>query len=251
MHTTTPRIRYQRDEVPSFGAARRLQALAAIGWSLPALGEATGVPDNTLRAVRDGKVALTRTAVADAVSAVYDRLWDRSPKVDTAKALGWKTRTIELADSLGWAKPLQWDDEDLDDPDGQPWVDEDFWTPCNTCGGLGRLPGRNWHPPMSLTHDTLTLTCRPCEGKGKRPPVRIRANQIDLGDVEILATSGCTWQEAADRLGVDRDSLYVKLHRVNETRLARLFAINTDTKNADYTGLSAYVSTRSALSVAS
>lgn len=108
------------------GTIRRLQALAAAGWTVQALTRATrlrrDVVLDLLAGYRDRWV-LARTA--NAVSRAYDLLWQVKP-----------TRVCPAADveqaqhdaaEHGWAGVLAWDDDTIDDPAARP----DFGEPEN------------------------------------------------------------------------------------------------------------------------
>lgn len=94
--------------VPGLGTRRRVRALAAIGWSQPALAERLGVAQQTLAATlaSDGSVT-ARTARR--VQAVY---------ADLEQTSGPSTRSRRHAAAQGWAPPAAWDD--IDDPTEQP-----------------------------------------------------------------------------------------------------------------------------------
>jgi hypothetical protein len=95
--------------VDATGTRRRLQALAAIGWPPRALAERLGIqPDNILRRHR------VRVGTARLVAAVYDQL-SMTPGPDTRSAAAARRR--------GWAPPLAWDDDSIDDPAARPHAD--------------------------------------------------------------------------------------------------------------------------------
>jgi transcriptional regulator with XRE-family HTH domain len=99
---------------PPHGTVRRLQALCAIGWTQGELGERLGITSSRVSNI----IRLTRTGVwihtAEAVAALYDEL---SMTVPTGRDSNY-ARTY--AASKGWAPPLAWDDEAIDDPDARP-----------------------------------------------------------------------------------------------------------------------------------
>lgn len=100
------------------GTRRRLQALQAIGWSRTLLSAHLGAaPTKTGRLMRASRV-LARNARA--VAEVYDRLWCQAPPESTREERGAATRARETAAANGWAPPLAWDDETIDDPDAVP-----------------------------------------------------------------------------------------------------------------------------------
>lgn len=105
--------------IDATGTIRRLQALAAIGWSGPELGARLGYrPSNAaqrvadLRNPRSGRVFATS---ARAVAALYERLSGTPGPSDKTRA---------RAHAAGWAPPLLWEDADIDNPDAQPLPDD-------------------------------------------------------------------------------------------------------------------------------
>jgi hypothetical protein len=108
--------------VDGTGARRRLQALARIGWSVSALARQADIDPQSLYGAMRGQPVIARTH--QAVVALYERLWDQ-PVVgrDHAEKVA-ISRTINRARREGWAPPLAWDDENLDDPNAQPYADD-------------------------------------------------------------------------------------------------------------------------------
>jgi hypothetical protein len=104
--------------VDATGTRRRLQALAAAGWPLARLAARLGWERGNLGAVmRQRKV----TAVTAArVRELYDELWDQPcPAADAREREGIR-RAVAHARRVGWAPPMAWDDEAMDDPRGRP-----------------------------------------------------------------------------------------------------------------------------------
>lgn len=94
------------------GTRRRLQALAAIGWSPHLLARELGfTATNAVRhLMRTGRGKIN-TRTAEAVRHLYDRL---------SMTPGPSTRARNHARRAGWAPPLAWDDHDLDNPTPNP-----------------------------------------------------------------------------------------------------------------------------------
>jgi hypothetical protein len=91
------------------GTTRRLQALVAIGWDTEHLASQLGWTPNCLTAVLNGSNPPNGTH--HPVATLYDRLsMTPGPNPDA--------RTH--AQQHGWAPPLAWDDDDLDNPTGTP-----------------------------------------------------------------------------------------------------------------------------------
>ncbi|MFV2195279.1 hypothetical protein [Nocardiopsis sp. LOL_012] len=95
--------------LPAVGAARRLRALAALGYGLPALSTETGIPTSVLSAIRRGVHKRVRTSTHDAIAWVYDRrCMTPAPDGRSARA------TWGVARREKWPTPLGWDDELID-----------------------------------------------------------------------------------------------------------------------------------------
>lgn len=102
--------------VDGTGTARRIEALAAAGWSMNAVAAHAGISPHfvrhALRAARRGNVTV---ATARAVAAIYDELSVRALPV-TPRANSVRLR----AAAKGWAVPMRWDDDAIDHPVGRP-----------------------------------------------------------------------------------------------------------------------------------
>lgn len=93
--------------IDATGTRRRLQALAAIGWSASEQARRMGIPINNMS--RLYKAALVTVATADLVHALYDEL------SMTPAPQSWVTdRVRRWAAAQGWLPPLAWDDDFID-----------------------------------------------------------------------------------------------------------------------------------------
>lgn len=108
-----------RDWVPAAGTQRRLQALAWNGWSWGLLAARLGCTRQTLR-VRVHRPGQVKTATATAVAALYDDLWDQPPPERTPHERHHADLARQHARKQGWAPPLAWDDDTIDDPAATP-----------------------------------------------------------------------------------------------------------------------------------
>ena len=106
-------------QVGAYGSRRRLQALAALGWTLDALTARTGLGFTTLAAIRSGVTTRVGVTLANQVAAVFDELH---------MVPGPSIRSRQHAASQGWVSALAWDD--IDDPAEVPNIG-------------GRLDGRS------------------------------------------------------------------------------------------------------------
>lgn len=93
------------------GTIRRLQALAAIGYSARNLSRRCGHNDTYFGPMLAGKRTFITARLARKVDALFQDL-QHTPGPDK------RTRTKAL--ELGWPPPLAWDEETIDDPAAQP-----------------------------------------------------------------------------------------------------------------------------------
>jgi lambda repressor-like predicted transcriptional regulator len=103
---------------PTVGARRRLQALACHGWPLNWITAEAGVSRTSLVRALNGHSV--RAVTAEAVSTTYERLWNAAPPQRTPRQQAAVTTARQLARDSGWAPPMAWDDEQLDDPNARP-----------------------------------------------------------------------------------------------------------------------------------
>lgn len=101
------------------GAQRRLKALMAIGWTMPALADALGRKPCNLRRVLDAGQVTRRTDRE--IRDLYDTLWNAPPDRSTPRRGAASDRARDHARRQGWVAPMAWDD--IDD-DTHPWTAE-------------------------------------------------------------------------------------------------------------------------------
>lgn len=105
--------------VDAVGTVRRLQALACLGWTQPRLARELGsTAQHAAYLFQPG--GLVTAATARTVARLYDRLWDVTPTPADRWEAGGITRSRTRAAASGWAPPLAWDDETIDDPAAEP-----------------------------------------------------------------------------------------------------------------------------------
>lgn len=102
------------------GAARRLRALVAIGWSQTKLADRVGITLANLNLIALGKQTRVTARVHRAVTNVYDELWNTPPVAADRWAAASITRAKQTAAGHGWPPPLAWDDDTIDEPDATP-----------------------------------------------------------------------------------------------------------------------------------
>lgn len=105
--------------VDSIGAARRIQALAALGWSLSKIAARLGILRSNFTNLAHGRTDIT-VAHDKAVRALYDEWSMQLPPQETHRDKIAASRARNYARALGWLPPLAWDDDALDDPESAP-----------------------------------------------------------------------------------------------------------------------------------
>jgi hypothetical protein len=117
----TRMIAYGRWEgqVDATGTQRRLQALIWNGWSMGLLAGRLGCARSV---IRRRLLVFTRVypAAAEEVRVLYDGLWDQAPPEGTPREKRAATMARRYARENGFAPPLAWDDDTIDDPDASP-----------------------------------------------------------------------------------------------------------------------------------
>lgn len=97
------------------GTRRRLEALGTLGWTVPTLAARAGLSRPTLHNCHNGTAVTVRTARL--VRELYDRMWNEVPP-ETNRAERSKVQRARIgAERRGWAPPMAWDDDSIDDPD--------------------------------------------------------------------------------------------------------------------------------------
>lgn len=100
------------------GARRRVRALMARAWPPGEIARRSDVREARLeRLLRHG----TATAEeARKIARAYELLWARQPPLDTPEKRDAASEALQRAQRASWPPPLAWDDDALDDPDGEP-----------------------------------------------------------------------------------------------------------------------------------
>lgn len=121
--------------VCSVGTQRRLKALMAMGWpSAELCRRAGGGPHWFFRILRRPRVRLNTSA---AVTALYDDLWRQRPE-DCGIPEEDAKRAREFAKRRGFAPPLAWDDDTIDDPAAVPILDAEAPAPSSDISAVDR-----------------------------------------------------------------------------------------------------------------
>lgn len=106
------------------GVRRRLEALMAIGWSLPLVADRVGVHRSLVLRWIEAPVVEAKTIRR--VAAVYEELRNLQPPTDTPVRLGIANRTRRIAAERGYVPPIWWDDIDEDDDPPAPDTELDI-----------------------------------------------------------------------------------------------------------------------------
>jgi hypothetical protein len=141
--------------VPAVGTARRLQALAVMGWPTSRMCRETGLTPHRLVPLLKGTASAVTREEARTVAVVYVRLSAASPGLCGVSHIAARGAR-ERAGAAGWAPPAAWDDDTIDDPAAIPQ-----WT-----GYCGTVRGADIHE-----RDGLPL-CPPCEDARYRRRLR-------------------------------------------------------------------------------
>ena len=106
--------------VDALGSARRMQALAAIGWSYKAIHQHIGfVHQQTLERVGDHPKVTAR--LARAIRDFYT--WASIGTAEDHGVTPWIARRgRNRATNLGYLAPAWWDDDEFDNPDYEPMI---------------------------------------------------------------------------------------------------------------------------------
>ncbi|MBN9791258.1 hypothetical protein DMP17_22005 [Pseudonocardia sp. TMWB2A] len=144
------------------GTARRLQALVAMGHTVPSIAARLGMLRAQVTALlRASKVT---ASMARRVSDVYDALSMSAPVTDTLSRKQMAGRARATAARHGWVPPLAWDDDTIDDPAAVP----DLGVAPQSAVDLGEdehlrlsgVPDEQIAARMGVTRDALVLARR-------------------------------------------------------------------------------------------
>ncbi|MBX4168080.1 hypothetical protein K3M35_05285 [Rhodococcus sp. DMU2021] len=115
LNTRLPASRYEvavnNDLVPAIGATRRLQALMANGWAQTYLAERLGITNSRISELVHSQRECVTAERYHAIRQLFDEL---------QLSLGTCTYARNLGIKHGWALPLEWDEELIDDPAAEP-----------------------------------------------------------------------------------------------------------------------------------
>ena len=161
-----------RGSVPAIGARRRLQALMVMGWRHKHLAPLLGFRTTNLNHQAGDWITQQKH---DAVMDLYDRLWN-------VKGPAGQQSLSRIA-KAGYAPPLAWDDDTIDDPNALPDLGARVYS------------------------------------QGRAPEGAIRYSDAVVEDAEFLLEDGCTWPELLARLGLSAEALDQLLYRAGRSDL--------------------------------
>lgn len=123
MHTTVPQRAHRRPDRALICVARRLQALAVVGWPRSLIRDALGLSKTQLARLYAGATCCPErgthshhcSSIPASVAALYDRLVASTPP-DTSESRSTRGRALWL----GWDGPERWLRYDVDDPHARP-----------------------------------------------------------------------------------------------------------------------------------
>lgn len=182
LRLTAPGYQYQ---APSLGAVRRLRALYAAGHDLATISSASGLSYTFASGLANGHKATITSETDTAIRRAYDTL---------SMSLGSSHQALGRARREGWASPLFWDENTIDDPAGFP-----DWT-----GHCGSASG--W-----LLHQTAGQEpCGPCTGHAMDLEHRPRVTDLVVilsGALGALRADNWPWPAIADLFHIKPDYL--------------------------------------------
>lgn len=118
-----------RLRTPNTGAMRRIQALAAIGWTQKEIAARVGCAQLTINRLAQGKYLTLHLDLDKRIRQTYAELCvqPRRDSADARRAIAWARRN-------GWVPPLAWDN--IDDPKERP-KGAALTYGCAVCGERG------------------------------------------------------------------------------------------------------------------
>ncbi|MFE5368122.1 hypothetical protein [Streptomyces mirabilis] len=212
-----PRFEYIHDRHVIDGTAtrRRLQALAAIGFPFRRLGE--HLPLHPVQVGHTARSEKVQAGTHRAVAAAYKKLAHQNPTEHGIRP-GTALKIRRYAQAQGWAPPIAWDDDTIDDPNAHPdWTghcgsDRGYWMHqrqqlpmCARC--------EKAHEAWLDEHADLTVQELNRERFRARAAASSREADLAHDARELMRVSGLSVEQAAERLQVTRPHLHQALKR--------------------------------------
>lgn len=101
-------------QISVIGSQRRIQALARMGWSAEMLAARVGCDRRRLAALTSGQQTKVTVRWARRIDELFNELQD---------VPGPGRKAARFAELKGWAPPIAWDDDTIDDPNAKPQHD--------------------------------------------------------------------------------------------------------------------------------
>lgn len=183
------------------GTLRRLRALVGRGFPVKILAEMLDIPRSDLRiVVSEGRKRVYTTTAAD-VRRLYEKLQDADP-ADYGVTPRWIAHNKERATAEGWAPPICWDDDTIDDPDAfAEWTGE-----CGTVTGYNLHRKHEIHVRVSIDRHGQERVNVLCEACCKARIAEKRATEDKLAarraECEAFLREGRAMRWIADELGM-------------------------------------------------
>jgi len=102
------------------GARRRVTALFWLGWSPWSLEAATGIPAAVFTMGARDLRTKADPRMLSGIGEAYERLWNASPPESTEEQRAEAQLFADHARLVGWAPPMAYDDDTIDEPGGRP-----------------------------------------------------------------------------------------------------------------------------------
>ncbi len=102
------------------GTMWRLRGLVAMGHTCSRMAAATGIPPGTLRRIVRGEALTISPALRQAVTALFDAWWDKTPPRRTRQEKLAADGSLQRAALNNWPCPAGLDEDELDQPGYQP-----------------------------------------------------------------------------------------------------------------------------------
>jgi transposase-like protein len=109
-------VRVALGDVPAVGASRRLQGLYALGHRVAVIADLSGISTDAVGHLVAGRWTTIKVAADSGIREAYAQL---------SMQTGPSSRTRKIAQQNGWAPPLAWDEDAIDDPEAAPLLDAD------------------------------------------------------------------------------------------------------------------------------
>lgn len=200
--------------VPAVGTQRRMHALLSVGYGYKHMAALLGVEHTHLHRIATINKETTATTARN-VRALYEKYGLTDPL-----EAGGTQHSVRYAQGCalkhGYAPPLAWDDDTIDDPDGYPdWTGE-----CGTVTGYYlhlkyALKLRTWY--QGNGKERRVVECEPCTQARRDRKHDINENYLKLNPTEIRKEydGGLPAKALAELHGVSVKTVYraLKGHR--------------------------------------